>query len=107
MLVAASVLSFHCTLRQSGGTVLAVSVRKDFHAGRQQDSVVTNLPALFAAGGDRMRWRRCNNARRGKRPDCSGSQNLTKCRQVPGLAKGRADVQQLQAFHGSERVPDR
>jgi hypothetical protein len=94
-------------LRQSGGAVLAVSVRKDFHAGHQQDSVGTNLPALFAAGGDLMRWRRCNNARYGGDPACSSSQNLAKSSQLPGIAKGCCDVQQLQTFHGSELVPDR
>jgi hypothetical protein len=45
----AIVLSLHCTPRQSGGAGIAVSVRRDFHAGHQQDSVGTNLPALFAA----------------------------------------------------------
>ena len=74
------------------------------HVKRLQVYVRASFKALFIGGRD-MRKRRSHNAR--CHPACSGGQNLTDCRQVPGLAKGRANVQQLQAFHGSERLPDR
>jgi hypothetical protein len=75
----------------------------DDYDKRLQDHDSASLQALIIGGRD-MRKRRSHDAR--CEPACSGSQNLTKCRQVPGIAEGRADVQQLQAFHGSERVPD-
>ena len=80
-------------------------LKGDDHDKCPQDHVGASLQALFIGGRD-MRKRRSHNARRCRHPACSGSQNLTKCRQVSGLAKGRAEMQQLQAFHGPERLPD-
>jgi len=48
-----------------------------------------------------MCWRRCNNARCDGLQPAQAAKISQKRRQVSGLAKGRADVQQLQAFHGS------
>jgi hypothetical protein len=72
----------------------------------QHDFVSTNLQT-FLIGGRGMRWRRCNDARYGNNPACSGRQNLAKSSQLPSLAKGRCDVRQLQALRKPELVPDR
>jgi hypothetical protein len=83
-----------------------VNESQDFHAGLQQDLVSTNLQTLFVGECD-MRWRSHSNARYGSNPARSGRQNLAKSSQLPRIAKGRCDVQQLQTFHSSELVPDR
>jgi hypothetical protein len=54
-----------------------------------------------------MRKWRSSNVRYCSYPACSGSQSLTKSGQLPGITKGRSDVQQLQTFRSSELVPDR
>jgi hypothetical protein len=79
---------------------------EDNHDKHQQDLDGTNLQALFDGGRHMCKWR-SNNARHGSDPACSGRQNLAKSSQVPGITKGRPDVQQLQTFRGSELVPDR
>jgi hypothetical protein len=91
---------------ESPGNRKLYQYKEDNHDKYQQDVVRTNLQALFV-GGRRMRKWRSNNARHGSDPACSGSQNLTKSSQLPGIAKGRPDVQQLQTFRSSKFVPDR
>jgi hypothetical protein len=76
----------------------------DDHDECSQHHIGANLQALSIGECD-MRKRRSHNARCSQ-PARTGSQNRADCRQVPGHAKGRAKVQQLQAFHGSERLPD-
>jgi hypothetical protein len=75
------------------------------HDKHQQDAASTNLQALFV-GGHRMRNCCRNNIRNGNYPTCSGSQNLPKSGQIPGITKGCCDVQQLQTFRCAELVPN-
>jgi hypothetical protein len=79
-------------------------LKGDDHDECSQHHIGANLQALSIGECD-MRKRRSHNARCSQ-PARTGSQNRADCRQVPGHAKGRAKVQQLQAFHGSERLPD-
>jgi hypothetical protein len=79
-------------------------LKGDDHDKCPQHHIGANLQALFIGECD-MRKRRSHNARCSQ-PARTSRQNRADCSQVPGHAKGRAEVQQLQAFHGAKRLPD-